>query len=341
MVERLLNRLENQRGTALILWVVVVTAVASLVVNLLNGSEIGNWLETWLSDLSSDLLAAGLVVLLLKAYFARRDQHAQTPSKETQLVTEAEATKPAVFTYYIEAEQTPPPTVTSVDLPTHSVENLSEEWRAALDELIAALKKEATPEARQVHLDKVREQPLLVNAVLISLNLQRAELQGVNLSGAQLTKANLRDAQLQGANLQGALLKETQLIEADMQGANLSRAILEHTFLSGANLNGANLSGAKIQTSLWGVSLCDANLQEADLTEAELFKTNLSGANLRGATFADAKFSTDMILPDGTHWNDQTDFARFTDPTHVDFWRSGDPHSPAYAGKITSTTPTQ
>jgi hypothetical protein len=43
-----------------------------------------------------------------------------------------------------------------------------------------------------------------------------------------------------------------------------------------------------------------------------------------------AAFSEETTLPDGTRWTPEADLARFTDPAHPHFWRSNNPHSPAY-----------
>lgn len=334
--ERLLKRFEHQSGVGLVLWAVVITSLISALMNLFNAPSFGSnfdvWVENWLSDFSSDLAGAGLIFLFLKAFLARRENQQQT-SNDKSLLVEAPQTQPKTFTYYVEAEHVPSPSISSNTNEQKLAEQAVEGLQEALQELLVELKEGDTPESRQVYLDKVREKEIFVKATLVGLNLQRADLHGVNMNNAQLTKANLREADLQGINLRGANLKETQLIEANLQGADLTEANLERAFLSGANLNGAKLERAKLQTSLWGVLLCNANLQGADLHEAELFKTNLTGANLIDANFEEAKFSTDMILPDGTHWNEKTEMERFTNPTHAEFWRSDDPNSPAYKGE--------
>ncbi len=336
-LEKLLNRLQEQSLVALVVWAVILTSLASLILNLFSSSHFGAdadlWLERWLADFSTDLAGAGVAFLFVKFFLERRDKQ-QAPSNEKSLVLETTPptdTQPKTFTYFVEAEQVQPVTQAAENSP---VQEVVEEVEIVIDELLDAIKASETPEARQVHLDRVRGKDIFISSTLIGLNLQRADLSNINLSNAQLVKANLREAVLRGTNLQGANLKETQLIEADLEGADLTDANLEHTFLSGAILNGATLVRAKIATSLWGASLVNANLQDADLSGAELFKTNLTGANLQGAKFEDAKFSTDMILPDGTKWNEKTDITRFTDPEHEDFWRSEDPASPASSVEV-------
>ena len=150
-------------------------------------------------------------------------------------------------------------------------------------------------------------------------------LQGVNLRHANLEGAGLRYANLQGADLGRTNLEGAGLSYANLQGAKLSAANLQHAGLYYTNLQGANLQGAVLQgaqlwgTVLQGAKLWDANLRDADLQTtvlqgAGLSNANLQGANLRGAVLPGAQ------LPDGTKWTPETDMARFTDPTHPDFW---------------------
>jgi hypothetical protein len=101
--------------------------------------------------------------------------------------------------------------------------------------------------------------------------------------------------------------------------------------------------------SIQGVSLLSANLQGADLRQANLKKlilveyksarskpgwSNLEGAilckaNLRGADLTNAKGDEFTVMPDarppedhyGGGWKPGMDLARFTDPTHPNFWR--------------------
>jgi hypothetical protein len=103
---------------------------------------------------------------------------------------------------------------------------------------------------------------------------KRAELQGANLSGADLKEANL-----QGAGLEGADLREANLQGADLEGASLSGTDLKEANLQEANLQGADLEGADLE----GADLSGADLSGADLERADLEEANLQGASLEGA----------------------------------------------------------
>lgn len=110
-------------------------------------------------------------------------------------------------------------------------------------------------------------------------NFNGINLMGVDLSGANFTKVimcmvDLRAAILSKAILIRAFLKEANLSGADLRGANLSEADLR-----GANLRGANLEGADLRCAdLSGADLSGANLGKTNLRWANLSEANLSGA---------------------------------------------------------------
>ncbi len=93
---------------------------------------------------------------------------------------------------------------------------------------------------------------------------------GCDLSDANLTGMNLAYADLSKANLRRAKLAGVQLGQANLSGANLSGADLTGAKLYMANLTGANLSGAR-------------------LLEAKLYKTLLDRADLSAVLWLDGK----------------------------------------------------
>lgn len=122
----------------------------------------------------------------------------------------------------------------------------------------------------------------LVGARLIGRRLPRADLDRMDLSGAQLLRADLYEASL----------RRTRLVGADVRRANLSGADLRGANLTDAQLCGANLSGAKLQDALLtGADLSEANLEGAVLTgavlvEADLYQANLNGIDASGTLLA-------------------------------------------------------
>jgi uncharacterized protein YjbI with pentapeptide repeats len=84
-------------------------------------------------------------------------------------------------------------------------------------------------------------------------DLSDADLTGINLTYADLSKANLS-----GANLVGVQLGQANLAGANLAGADLTGAKLYMTNLTGANLSGARLPGAKLYKALLdGADLSD------------------------------------------------------------------------------------
>ena len=131
----------------------------------------------------------------------------------------------------------------------------------------------------------------LYESGLIDKGRKIIDLDGANLSKADLLFAELSKSDLSRANLTEANLSNTNLIETDLNSANLF----------GADLSNANLLGA---------SLYKANLHLANLSEALLLGTDLTGADLFGADLREANVTTEQldkaaslkgaIMPDGT-----------------------------------------
>jgi hypothetical protein len=117
--------------------------------------------------------------------------------------------------------------------------------------------------------------------------IQRGDLQGALLVGAELKTADLRGAALHRANLSGAVLADANLSKAKMWGTNFSGATICGTNLSDANLAGADLSGAR----LWGVNLSGALLLRANLSGAHFLRARLAGAELMQADVTEADLS--------------------------------------------------
>jgi uncharacterized protein YjbI with pentapeptide repeats len=110
------------------------------------------------------------------------------------------------------------------------------------------------------------------------------QLQGADLSEAELSHANLRDAYLSHANLSETNLSHADLSDTDLSGANLRSADLSGANLADANLVGTDLSNARLN----GVTLRYARLFGAKLAGARLYGAKLYHARLDGADFTDA-----------------------------------------------------
>lgn len=109
-----------------------------------------------------------------------------------------------------------------------------------------------------------------------------------DLERVQLVGADIRDANLNGANFHAAKLNRTNFSDANLSMANLSNADLGHAILS-ANLSNANLRSAGLSNAdLRHADLSGVNLRDADLSSADLRDANLSGAQLIGASLIGA-----------------------------------------------------
>jgi uncharacterized protein YjbI with pentapeptide repeats len=96
------------------------------------------------------------------------------------------------------------------------------------------------------------------------LDLTGADLRRANLSGLNLTGAVLDHADLRGADLSSAELTEASLMHARLEGADLHKSVLYHTLFVGADLRNADLSGsAMYRTSFKGADLTGADISRA------------------------------------------------------------------------------
>ena len=131
--------------------------------------------------------------------------------------------------------------------------------------------------------------PLRYQISLGEAELEKTELEGVNLIRANLMDTNLLKANLKWSKLMRANLMKANLMEANLEAANLKRAKLQEANLMRANLEGANLRRAKLQeANLMGANLEAANLRRAKLQEANLMGANLEAANLKRANLMGA-----------------------------------------------------
>lgn len=114
-----------------------------------------------------------------------------------------------------------------------------------------------------------------MSAILRSVDLEDAALEGavlrgVNLSSAILTRAHLLDADLRSADIITASLREAILVDADLSGA-----LLHDVDLTRANLEGTDLSG----TEFFRVSLEGTFFKNIKNASADLFDSTCGDEN--------------------------------------------------------------
>jgi len=155
-----------------------------------------------------------------------------------------------------------------------------------------------------------------------------ADLDHVNLTGANFKKAyliraqfkwaTLEDTNFTNANLLGANLGRATILEADFENVNLFNADLQYTTITDTNLKKVRLAYAYLgNANIIDSNLQDANLEEADLEHVDLSGSNLKGANLKEANLEGADLSgvnlrganlTDVIITEDTVIDTKTKF---------------------------------
>lgn len=175
----------------------------------------------------------------------------------------------------------------------------------------------------------------VVRALLSTPSEASLRFQGVNFTGADLSKldlrninfkyACLRDCNLTHCNLTGCCLERADLSGARMDSSQLScvrmmcanleqtcmrtcnfedpggtRANLEGANMKGANLNGSNMSSINLRVAtLKNANLQDCDLRLAILAGADLENCNLSGSDLHEANLRGANLTNtafDLML---------------------------------------------
>ncbi len=131
----------------------------------------------------------------------------------------------------------------------------------------------------------------------------RADLGGLDLSGAVFRDCELRAACLDWANLEGARFDYARMMSATLRRAHLRGASLRHACLKGADLSGACLIGADFT----GASLRRANLSQANLCGAICLWNDQGPASLDGAVY-DGR----TLLPPAFHPHDHGMIRRLT-----------------------------
>ena len=127
---------------------------------------------------------------------------------------------------------------------------------------------------------------------LSSANLSHSDLRKANMIGVILHNTNISDADLSEADLTGASLYKTDLQRTNLRGAILTKAKLIGTDLAYANLDGAHLESVHMnRVVLEGNNLRRANLESAFMTGANLKRSKLNRANLHEAKLRESILS--------------------------------------------------
>uniref|UniRef100_A0A8C9W614 BTB/POZ domain-containing protein KCTD9 n=1 Tax=Scleropages formosus TaxID=113540 RepID=A0A8C9W614_SCLFO len=119
------------------------------------------------------------------------------------------------------------------------------------------------------------------------INFKMANLSQCNLAHANLCFANLERADLSAANLDNANLQGVKMLCTNAEGASLKGCNFEDPAGVKANLEGANLKGVDME----GSQMTGINLRVATLKNAKLKNCNLRGATLAGTDLENCDLS--------------------------------------------------
>ncbi|KAM9312794.1 BTB/POZ domain-containing protein KCTD9 [Gastrophryne carolinensis] len=119
------------------------------------------------------------------------------------------------------------------------------------------------------------------------INFKMANLSNCNLTQANLCGACLERADLSGSVLDGANLQGVKMLCSNAEGASLKGCNFEDPSGLKANLEGANLKGVDME----GSQMTGINLRVATLKNAKLKNCNLRGATLAGTDLENCDLS--------------------------------------------------
>jgi uncharacterized protein YjbI with pentapeptide repeats len=146
----------------------------------------------------------------------------------------------------------------------------------------------------------------LTGAQMVYWDLRNMNFTGTIFSSGNLSGADFKGSTLTNANLSGTNLSDTDFTNVSLTGVNLSNAQLNRTLLSGTTFGGANLSytnffnqnlsGKNLSTvtSFEGLTIASGNLSSVTLPSSPNFRsaglndTDLSGNNFSNGNFAGA-----------------------------------------------------
>lgn len=186
------------------------------------------------------------------------------------------------------------------DLPEWTKDYLQNFSTGTLGAIVTFLLIDLLLARRERQLEKEAEEKELKAHLIADMSSEASDV--VATAIRQLRKqewhrdGSLREAILVKANLQGQDLSFADLCGAHLTNANLSKAHLVRTNLSNAQLDWSNLQ--------------DANLTGAILDEASLWKANLTGViGVNNQHLSKARMLRGATLPDGKKYDGQFNLA--------------------------------
>jgi uncharacterized protein YjbI with pentapeptide repeats len=154
---------------------------------------------------------------------------------------------------------------------------------------------------------------------LEGVDLTEADLTNINLRGAKMISAILNYANLSGADLSDSNLRVAEIMETNLRGANLSGADLSYAKLENADLSGANLSNTV---------LTETNFRASDLTEAHFNDAFLYETDFQYAVLINIEATPDVmeVLQQFKANPDHLQLILSNDITKWNEWRQANPN---------------
>ncbi len=140
------------------------------------------------------------------------------------------------------------------------------------------------------------------------VDLTGADLSKLDLRGAKMTRAFMESVDLTGTNLEGAELDLAVLARAKLTGANFTKvakiagANLSETSLAGADFSGLDLTGCYfVGADLTETKFANTTLDRVDFARAMLKNTDMSGSKATRPKFHKMRFENVSIR--GSQWD--------------------------------------
>ncbi|XP_036894546.1 BTB/POZ domain-containing protein KCTD9 isoform X3 [Sturnira hondurensis] len=154
-----------------------------------------------------------------------------------------------------------------------------------IEQLEVAIKNSQPPED---HSPISRKE--FVRFLLATPTKSELRCQGLNFSGADLSRLDLRYINFKMANLSRCNLAHANLCCANLERADLSGSVLDCANLQGVKMLCSNAEGASLkQCNFEDPSGLKANLEGANLKGVDMEGSQMTGINLRVATLKNAK----------------------------------------------------
>ena len=128
-------------------------------------------------------------------------------------------------------------------------------------------------------------------------NLRQLNLNGADMTRAQLVHADMSESSLVGADFRGNDLSASQAVGANFDQANFAHANLGWSVLRGSSMRGVNF----YRCNLFQVDLRGVDLGDSDLTEA-----NLGNVHLMGTRLSEANGITPQLIEEAACWDERT-----------------------------------